>query len=128
SYTQDTYLGHYWLIANEQDECQGIYVPSMPSGASIEVTSTVRTGAASAGSGSTSGAVSGSGNLTLEGASEERIRQGIACLKAKGKNNLAISVEGLLNIYLNGKQLLGADAAAKAYLSGAVQTLNQEGC
>ena len=126
SYTQDTYLGHYWLIANEQDECQGIYVPSMPSGASIEVTSTVRTGAAS--SGSTSGAVSGSGNLTLSGASEERIRQGIACLNAKGKTSLATSVQGLLNLYLNFKNVIGVDAAAKGYLTGAVETLNKEGC
>lgn len=128
SFTQQTYITHPWLIANEQDQCQGIYTPTSATATTLEIKKTVIVSGSADASGSAAVSVPVSGTLTAANVTEERVRQGLACLKAQGKTSDAVAIEGLLNIYTKFKAVIGADLAAKGYLSGTTDTLNKAGC
>lgn len=126
SYTQPTFVTHPWLIANEQDQCMGIYLPEQGGTVSVDVKKTVTlasgSGSSASGSGASLGAVS-EANITVE-----RARQGAACLRAKGETNQAIAVEGLINLYTQMSSVLGAEIARKGYLEPAAKPLIEHGC
>lgn len=124
SYTQPTFVTHPWLIANEQDQCMGIYLPEQGGTVSVDVKKTVTLSGGSSGSGSggSLGAVS-EASITVE-----RARQGAACLRAKGETNQAIAVEGLINLYTQMSAMVGELAARKGYLEPAAKPLMEHGC
>lgn len=135
SFTQQTFVSHPWLITNEQGQCQGIYTANAASPATLEIKKTLLISSSAEGSssgstsGSTSGSASASGSLTLDNASEARVRQGIDCLKAKGKSAEALAANGSLNLYLEANQKGGIFAlSAQAYLKQAVDIIAQAGC
>lgn len=124
SYTQPTFVTHPWLIANEQDQCMGIYLPEQGGTVSVDVkkTVTLASGSSSSGSGASLGAVS-EASITVE-----RARQGAACLRAKGETSQAVAVEGLIGLYTQMSSVLGAGIAKKGYLEPAAKPLNDHGC
>ncbi len=61
SHNQATYVTHPWLIANQNEECLGIYVPDSPSGAVLNVNKTVEV----VGSGSVAGSVTGNASASF---------------------------------------------------------------
>lgn len=126
SYTQSTYVTHPWVITNAQDQCLGIYTPEttgtvtltvnqIPEGAPLDAVVNTPT------SGTT-------GTLAESDVTEERARQGIACLQAKGDMTNATTVEGLLGLYLQMKGSVGSGFAQMGYLAPAAKVLNQTGC
>lgn len=133
SHNQQTFVTHPWLIANAQDACVGIYTPESASNSTLDVTSQGSgsgNSSSSAGStsGSTSSSASGSVSVGAANASPERVQQAITCLKAKGDTSNAQTLTGLLNIYTSMSKVLGADLAAKAYLTNTPAIMEKTGC
>lgn len=131
SHNQQTYVTHPWLIANAQDHCVGIYTPESASNSNLEVTSQgSSTSSSSTGStsGTTTGSTSGSVSVGAAAATPERVQQAINCLKAKGDTTNAAALTGLLNVYTSMSKILGADIAAKGYLSGTTSVMEKTGC
>lgn len=123
SYTQATYVTHPWLIANAQDQCLGIYTSTSPDAVSLDIQQSVEL------SSETSTTVVGDlGSVTEDNVTEARVRQGLACLKAKGDTQNAQAVQGLLNVYLQMKPAVGETIATKGYLTGTVSVFNKTGC
>lgn len=121
SYTQHTFVTHPWLIANLQDQCMGIYTSDSTSNVVLDIKQNVSLDVSAGATGELS-------TLTQENVSEARVRQGLACLNAKGDKTEALAVQGLLNVYLQMKLTLGEQLAAQGYLSATVATLNAKGC
>jgi hypothetical protein len=126
SHNQQTFVTHPWLIANAQDACVGIYTPESASNSTLDVTSQ-GSGSGSASS-SASGSASGSVSVGAANASPERVQQAITCLKAKGDTSNAQTLTGLLNIYTSMSKVLGAEVAAKAYLTNTPAIMEKTGC
>ncbi len=130
SHNQQTFVTHPWLIANAQDACVGIYTPESASNSTLDVTSQGSGSGSTSGSASssTSGSASGSVNVGAANASPERVQQAITCLKAKGDTTNAAALTGLLNLYTSMSKIVGADIAAKGYLSGTTSVMEKTGC
>lgn len=126
SHTQQTFVTHPWLIANAQDKCVGIYTPESASNSTLDVTSQGNTSSST--SGSASGSASGSVTVGAAAATPERVQQAITCLKAKGDTTNATALTGLLNVYTSMSKIVGADIAAKGYLSGTTAVMEKTGC
>lgn len=123
SYTQQTFVTHPWLIANEADQCLGIYTPTSTSNVILNIKQSVTlTGD------TTAGDFANLSPVTEANVTEERVRQGLACLNAKGLETDAKAVQGILNLYVQFKPTLGEEAAKQGYLSSTVKTLNENGC
>lgn len=122
SYTQPTFVTHPWLIANEQDQCMGIYLPEQGGTVSVDVKKTVTL---SGGSSTVTGNLSA---VTEANITEERARQGAACLTNKGMKTQAGAVEAAIGLYVQMKGTFGAEIAKQGYLSGAARILNEHGC
>lgn len=114
SHSQGTFVTHPWLIANEQDQCMGIYVPTDTGTVTLDINQSVTV---------SSGTTASSGD-----ANEDRVRRGIECLKAKGDTSNATAIQGILNLYIQQKKILGAEIAYQGYLSAGVEQLNKLGC
>ncbi|MGV3524717.1 MAG: hypothetical protein ACO1RX_10845 [Candidatus Sericytochromatia bacterium] len=127
THNQGTFVTHPWVITNDQDQCLGIYTPTSPGSVSLDVKQTVTvSGGASVGA-NVSGSTTVSGPVTTANVTEARVREGLACLKAKGKSE-AVAVEGVLNVYTRMAPTIGAAIAAQGYLAGTVSILNANGC
>ncbi|PIQ23068.1 hypothetical protein COW36_09850 [bacterium (Candidatus Blackallbacteria) CG17_big_fil_post_rev_8_21_14_2_50_48_46] len=123
-YTQSTYVTHPWLITNAQGNCIGIYTPESSSKSNLKITSQ-----GSSASGSTSSSANVSAGSSVTGTpTPERVQQAITCLKAKGDTTNATALTGLLNLYTSMSKVVGADVAAKGYLSGTTSVINKTGC
>jgi hypothetical protein len=117
SHTQQTFVTHPWVITNEQGDCMGIYTATETTGVTLDVKQTIAVGAATGGSTTVSG-----------DASEQRVRNGINCLKTKN-SSVAAAVEAQLNLYTQAKSRGGVfELAASAYLQSATALLTKEGC
>lgn len=104
----------------------GIYTPTNAGTVTLDVKKTV-TVASGASAGSSSGSASGS--LTVNNATEASMRQGIDCLKAKGKTAEASAAQASLNLYLQANSKGGIFAiSAQAYLKQTVDLIAQGGC
>lgn len=125
SHNQQTFVTHPWLIANAQDACVGIYTPESASNSTLDVTSQ---GSGSGSSTGSSGSASGSVAVGAAAATPERVQQAITCLKAKGDTSNAQTLTGLLNIYTSMSKVLGAEVAAKAYLTNTPAIMEKTGC
>jgi len=121
THTQGTFVTHPWLITNEQDQCMGIYTPESPGTVTLDINKTVTLSGGSSASGNVAGSTT---------ASEERVRQGIACLEAKGSSGPAAAAKASLNLYLQAKSsgVMGADLFGQAHLTSAVSVINENGC
>ncbi|MBT9546279.1 MAG: hypothetical protein IV090_12895 [Candidatus Sericytochromatia bacterium] len=130
SHNQQTFVTHPWLIANAQDACVGIYTPESASNSTLDVTSqgSGSGSTSSSTSSSTSGSASGSVSVGAAAATPERVQQAITCLKAKGDTSNAQTLTGLLNIYTSMSKVLGAEVAAKAYLTNTPAIMEKTGC
>lgn len=124
THNQGTFVTHPWVITNDQDQCLGIYTPTSPGSVSLDVKQTVTV----SGGASVGGSTTVSGPVTTANVTEARVREGLACLKAKGKSSEALTVEGLLNVYTRMAPTIGAAIAAQGYLTGTVSILNANGC
>lgn len=120
SYEQQTFVTHPWLITGEQGQCLGIYTPE----------STVKATLVVAESGTSVGSTApGPLNpVTEETITEARARDGAACLRAKGDTASAAAVEGLINVYVRSRAILGEEFAKKGYLAPVAKVLNDKGC
>jgi hypothetical protein len=120
SYEQPTFVTHPWLIANEQDQCLGIYTPVQAGTASLTINQTVTTGTAAP-----TGPLAPASEASI---TEARAREGGACLKAKGDSTTATAIEGLINLYVQMRTVVGEDIAKRAYLAPAAKALADKGC
>jgi hypothetical protein len=120
THNQQTFVTHPWVITNSADQCMGIYTPTSTSAVTLDVKQTITVG---------SGNTSTTGSTTVSGdVSEQRVRNGINCLKTKN-SSVATAVEVQLNLYTQAKGRGGVfDIAAQAYLTSAAQLLTREGC
>lgn len=119
THNQSTFVTHPWVLTNDKDQCLGIYVPEKAENAKLTIKD------------SSQGFVDVPTNLsavTEANITEERARQGAACLKAKGKTSDATAVEGLIALYTQFKAVIGEEAAKQGYLSATVKVLVAEGC
>jgi len=124
SHTQQTFVTHPWLIANEKDQCLGIYTATSTSNVILDIKESVEV----AGSDTGSIAAGSLSSLTQANVTEARVRQGISCLESNGFKTDAQTVQGLLNVYLQFKPTVGEVIAKKGYLEPTVAPLNSKGC
>ncbi|MBF2053069.1 MAG: hypothetical protein IGS03_06335 [Candidatus Sericytochromatia bacterium] len=120
SYTQPTFVTHPWLIANDQDQCLGIYLPEQGGTVSVDVKKTVSV--------ANSGSTANLSAVTEANITEERARQGAACLTNKGLKTQAGAVEAAIGLYVQMKGTFGAEIAKQGYLTGVAKLLNDHGC
>lgn len=87
THTQQTFVTHPWLIANEADQCLGIYTPTSTSNVILDIKQSVTLTGDTA-----TGAFADLSPVTEANITEERARQGLACLNAKGLKSDAQAV------------------------------------
>ena len=115
THAQGTFVTHPWVITNEQDQCMGIYTASKTGTVTLDVKKIVTLSEGTSASASTE-------DVT-------KVNNGINCLKAKGKTDVATAVEVSLKLYLAAHEKGGLfEAAAQAYLKQATDLLAESGC
>lgn len=93
SHSQATYVTHPWLIANQNEECLGIYVPESSGTATLNVNKTVEV----VGSGNLAGSASGNLNANLgTGFNKQQFINLMKCYKQKIPASAALSIDLVL--------------------------------